>query len=253
MKNLLRILLIATTLTVVTAASSEAAIIDFTDEVAWGGADGATSYTSATFYDGVMVQIQSFTGAPIRFNDFGGGFGGALATALCQGATGGELACNGDGLGIGDDEISFGGTPPFTFGEAILVTFFQPFSSTPQPVDITRLGFLDLFASGSSDPSPEVARWVANTAGGIVEGSLTGTQGPVSFGVGVASPTNLLGTVGILFFTGDLSGLDVPDNSDFALAGIEMTPTPAVPEPATLFLTGAGLFAAAYRARRRRA
>jgi hypothetical protein len=251
MRNPLPSAVFATVLVLAAAAPSQAAIIDFTDADAWGGANGDNDYTSATFYDGVMVNVKSFPSGSITFNSFGGGFVGGLLSYLCGEATGGDLACDGDGLGIGDDEISFSGTP---ISDAILVTFFQPFTSILQPVDVTHLGFLNLFGSGPDDPNAEVARWAAIPAvGPLTDGTVTGTEGPISFGLAV-QPVNLTGIVAMLFYTGDQFGVDVPNNSDFSLAGINMTPTEAapVPEPATLLLTGGGLLAAAYRSRRRR-
>src|SRR5690606_14503640 len=90
--------------------------IDFTSDI-WSGVNGQTTYTRA--YDGFDVTLTA-TGA-MTFN----------AESLSGSA--GSLALNGDGIGIGDDEISFRG------GERIDVTFSS---------NVVVLGyyFLDFFA-----------------------------------------------------------------------------------------------------------
>jgi hypothetical protein len=236
--------LFASALTFFAAATSEAATIDFTDSAAWGAANGVNDagFTSGATYDGVAVTVR--TGSSTQFITFNSG-----DVHLLCGLTG--LDCDGDGLGVGDDEITYGDI--FTgAGERLWVEFSQP-------VNITGLGFLDLYRGSrfTDEPVDETAKWVAFGSGGPVEGQaqnpalLTGnllTPGYQNVGV------NLLGVTSMFFFTGPSLSLPTPgSNSDFALASIDMTPVEVpVPEPATLLLTGAGL-AAALRARRRRA
>jgi hypothetical protein len=241
MKKLLPSALFAAVL-MLGAAPSQAAIIDFTDADAWGGADGNWIYTSSTLYDGVQVTVTSAgVGQNLRFN--------APAHPLCSAASGGVLDCEGDGLGIGDDELSYG-----DLGDAETERIYVVFD---QPVDVTRIGFLNLFKGvsfGTADYNTEAANWVAFFSGGAppASGQAHGTDhGTLGLSPGlVVADVSLSNVTTLLFWSGNGTAL----NSDFSPAGIEMTPAdiPHMPEPATLFLTGGGLLAAAYRARRRR-
>jgi hypothetical protein len=121
--------LLALLLLVFAAAPAHAAIIDFTDADVWGDADGL--FSSFNVYDGVTVTVTAaFAGQNLTFNDEGIGF-----NIGCSILTGGALACDGDGLGIGDDEVGFG--YPAAGSEALFVHFSQP-------VDVGRFAVLDL-------------------------------------------------------------------------------------------------------------
>ena len=127
----LRNFLLTAAFTALVASPAHAATIDFTDADAWGGADGENwlGYTSLTTYDGVSVTVTSASATQLMtFNDEG-----SLFEFGCSIATGGALACDGDGLGIGDDEVTNG---YLSGGEALFVRFNKP-------VDITRIAFLD--------------------------------------------------------------------------------------------------------------
>jgi hypothetical protein len=213
------------------AQSSQASVIDFTNRAAWGGANGLTSF--ARLVDGVLVTVGSQNGR-LTFN------GGGDVNSLCF-LTG--LSCQGDGLGVGDDEVTRGSSLLDTTLERLFVSFSAP-------VNISKLGFLDLFAKNifTGDQYAETAMWGVQYAGGGVSPiqSTTGIDFITTLGYrGVA--TNYANVIGLQFFA-------VPPastNSDFSVAKIEFTRT--VPEPATLLLSGLGMAFVSLRRRVRRA
>jgi hypothetical protein len=232
---MLRASLLSAVFVLAGAAPSDAALIDFTDRAAWSlaeGADDDPGFTSGTTYDGVSVRVTS--NGPATLLTFNAGD----VNPTCAAVTG--LACDGDGLGINDDEITYGDIFQGT-ADSIFVYFSAP-------VNVASVGFLDLFGVTGGDTQAETAKWLALlTDFSIVEGFVVGTD-TGNLGYKTAAP-NLSNVLAMRFFTAN--SITTPDpaaNSDFALAAIEITP---IPEPATLILTGAGL-AAAFRARRRR-
>jgi hypothetical protein len=211
--------------------SSHAAIIDFTNYGVWGAAANQTSL--ARTIEGVLVTVSSQNGL-LTFNN------GGDVNPLC-GLTG--LSCQGDGLGVGDDEVTRGASLLDNSLERLNVSFSAP-------VTISKLGFLDLFAANilTGDTATETAMWKVTLQGGATtSGSLNGNDSSTTLGWRQTT-TSYSNVIGLQFFA-------VPPastNSDFSVAKIEFTKV-GVPEPATLLLSGLGMAFVSLRRRVRRA
>ncbi|PCJ45704.1 MAG: hypothetical protein COA99_04340 [Moraxellaceae bacterium] len=110
------------------SATSQAAWIDFTS-ADWSGVQGQSSFTQ----DGITV---SSSNGNMTFNSTGDQQG-------CKNS-GADLACAGDGIGIGDDEITG------QSNQSISVTF-------DSAVDIIQIELLDLFQGEGPAGADEVA------------------------------------------------------------------------------------------------
>ncbi|TNC82637.1 MAG: hypothetical protein C9356_01810 [Oleiphilus sp.] len=210
MKTFLKKLVCASALSALTF-SAHALVIDFTDASVWG--TGGTTPASQTYSYGhhnLTVTIQSNLGTYTNTRYDGS------ATGAC-GAYG--LACDRDGIGVTDDELSYG-------QEWLEVSFSQA-------VDLSELAFLDLFSRTGSDPYAENAE-----AAFYSELAFNGSQ----------RYTGTANNDGEGFFVADVGGLNditsisfiatAPRNSDFAVAAITLAD---VPEPASIALLGIGL------------
>lgn len=197
---------------------TQAATIDFTNATAWAGLDGTSLYTSSTLYDGVTVTVTSQGTGSLSFNTSGGLLCGTLTT----------LACQGDGIGIGDDQVTSGSS---SF-ERLLVSFSSA-------VNISQIGFLDLFGGKllSLDLSPELAMWSVTTTSGTTNGSVAGTDILTTLGYKTVN-VNYTDVTSIMFYA---TTPTAPSNTDFALASLNVSKATTVPEPTSLLLSGIGL------------
>ena len=204
------------------ALSAQAALVDFTDSASYtiSGSTGSGSVS------GIAYQI-SATGGNLNNSEAGPSEAGRT----------GPLAGTVDGLGVGDDEITFG-------NQSVTVTFASA-------VNVVSLYFLDLFGTnpgGAAEATDE-----------MVNVSVDGGEGVVFS----AQTLNQDGTVGLGAFTGlMLSGTsftftamepnDAFGSPDFALAGIEFSDIAPIPLPAGGLLLAGALGGLGFAARRRR-
>lgn len=174
--------------------SAQATLIDFTDQ-SWEAAISAGSGTTATLGN---VTLTAKSGS-LTFNrsDNGGCVAGRPANGL---------TCDGDGIGINNDEITQGGSQQITIS-------FQ------QAVDITDIFLLDLF---SSERTGEIA---------IIDGAQYSGSNLLAGGF-FETGFNGLGITSIVF-SGNLDSF-----SDYAVAAIEVS---AVPLPGAAILFGSAL------------
>ncbi|MCH2159712.1 MAG: PEP-CTERM sorting domain-containing protein [Oleiphilaceae bacterium] len=196
------------------ASTANATLIDFTNDDHW--ASNGEKTASHTYDSGLEVTITSHPGAFTNKTE-----GKACSTAL----TG--LMCQTDGLGVRDDEISFG-------NEYIKVEFSQS-------VDVDWIAFLDLFIEGPNLNTPELAKVRVNGDENSVFG-FEGDQTRNTVGWFQTSGDNFFSGVTMLEFFADANSGDEisPGNTDFALAAINVT---EVSEPGTLALMGLGVLA----------
>ncbi len=144
------------------------------------------------------------------------------------------LACQRDGIGIDDDEISV-----FASGGPAQVLKLQ----FDKAVNVSQLMFLDLFAIAGET----IEQASVGTDGATYPFTFVGTEGAGTSG---ALLVDVLGLTNItaLYFTAVLPNLD-DNTNDYALAGVNVS---AVPLPASLPLFASGLGVLGYARWRKR-
>lgn len=208
-KTISRVLL--TTIIMGFAVATQALVIDFTDNQ-W---KSAISGNSANIGD--ITLTANAGNLTFNANDNSGCVAGISAHGL---------ACDGDGIGINDDEITQGGV------QSITITFASA-------VDILNIDVLDLFGNERTGETALIME-----AGGVA----TPIKPPSGNG-GVAggyweTGFNMMGITELVLFS--------PDDgfSDYALARLDYQAA-SVPEPGPLALLGLGLFGIATLRRRK--
>ena len=214
MKNLLRSGIAITA--IFFTSMSHALLIDFTASNPWSGAAGLSSFSSG----GVTLTANGGDGQ-LTFNS------GAMEQAGCNAAGFVGLACDGDGIGIGDDVVGGFGTNL----ERLTITF-NPV------VDILNIVLLDLFTGETA---------FIRTTGAGFRNFNTRVGGDVNGSGGVNVVGLMTNGVRQLQFRRDGR---LAANSDFSVAAIEIV---AVPEPGVLALFGLGLLGLGFTRRKKRA
>jgi len=186
--------------------------VDFTSNT-WSSADGSASASQS--YGGLTVTLTA-TGGLLTFN---------AADAPTPSAYTSSLALDGDGIGIGDDEINWPQLLNVSFSSAVTVL---------------SIDLLDLYQGVGPGGSAEGFR-ADFSPGNTITGHAQATDAAGYYGSGYLG---VLGVQSILFTS-------LSSWSDFALAGLWLdlselgdapaaAPTP-VPEPGPLALFGTGL------------
>ncbi len=229
------VVMAASMLALAPAANAAIQAIDFTSANPWSAVQGQTSYSSG----GVTVSSQGTGGGTLTFNTIGASGDPAKSLQPCS-----VYACDGDGIGIGDDEVSW---KTSGFDELLEVRF-------DSAVTVTEISFLDLFNEGTGR---EIAFWYYNgdsSAKSFLEAPLANDSWPASNGFGAATGLSVADVTSITFLV-DCAG-DKCAANDYALAGIKTvgpdSDVSEVPLPAAAWLFGSGLIGLAGIARRRK-
>ena len=224
------------------AAGAFAATLDFTalSTFTTGGATATSSGASGTF-KGVTWTLTPSSVRQLSYN-FGAPATGALLGNLSKNQNQGfdgvakpvgtGLALEGDGVGVGDDEITHEADQyvTLTFGKAVTISAFH---------------FLDLFYGTARGKGAEVAQ-VWDTATNTLLASFSADQEVTANAIGGYKFGALDGTIKVTSLTFKASGVKDDTSRDFALAAVDIAAVP-VPAAGLLLLTAVGGLAAARR------
>jgi hypothetical protein len=223
-----------------TSANAAQILVDFTDRTIWGSS-GAGAVTRS--YGDLQVTLQAFNGGD-ETTYSNTAYDGVPTHAACS-----FLACRSDGVGVRDDEVSYGDEGPF-MGERLTVSFSRA-------VSVDMIAFFDFFSyMQGSDPYAEQLQVSVNGLGGAWgvwsanATDSTGYLGAAAANADLLTDADLFSGVWSLdFYAAGEDGLSIPQHSDFALAAIQIT---TVPEPTALSLLGLGMLAFGFARRPQR-
>lgn len=192
------------------SASAQATLIDFTESDNWASAQG--TYSSYNVIDSIGVTISSGSNSIGEYLTFN-----ANDNYGCTSGTADNfLTCDGDGIGIKDDEIQINGS------QEVIVTF-------DNAVDISNIFLLDLFINDNGNTgNNEKAVMTIDGVDYIFDAAFEGNGGFLNTGFALLNVTQII-----------FSGYD-DLFSDYALAGIEVELSP-VPVPGAAILFGSAL------------
>jgi len=210
---------------VFSGGAQAATLIDFTDQSVWSGSGGGA--TASAPYGSLTVDLSSNPPDSLNFTQ---GFDGTGAATYCE-SGGGPLACDSDGVGVIDDEITNVDNTPTPPLQSITVNFSKQ-------VKALSFHFLDLFFDDELDPEEQEAALVyANGNSADTRSFFAIDQFPLNGGYReVLNPFGGLNISSLTFFANNTN--DNVADPDYALAGIEVQ---AVPLPAAGWLLLAGL------------
>lgn len=210
-------------------ASAHALVIDFTDADLWG--DGQVASPTDNLFGDLEVTLTSSSDT-------------YSAVERCVDTLGLGLACDNDGIGIRDDEITWT-SGNYRNGEHLTVDFSYG-------VDITEVYLLDLFPNEAT--GSEVAQMRSENSEGDVSWAVWQADEYQKWGWYIGTEDNDLkgqggffsDVVSLTFFSDQAGEYTNISDSDFALAGLKIV---SVPEPGTvgLLLMGAAALVGARR------